>query len=145
MIDAATRRADRRPTALRFRAILGLFAALLAPGCRECEFAAPAVPEHNARPTFHGLSDTCVVYGDTLRLRVQAVDPDGDDVRYEVSPILTWGDVLAGYEVRAAIDARTGDFRFSPGPRDTPFRSFEFTAEDEHGARTARRVKVSVR
>lgn len=102
-----------------------------------------APPGPNHAPTITAIPDTSMILGDTLRVRVQASDPDGDPLEYQVTPLLRDA-TEAGYVADAHIDARTGEFWFVPGGRDMPDRSILFTVTDDGGYFASTQFSVGV-
>ena len=83
-------------------------------------------------------------YGDTLRLSASATDPDGDPIRYSVAAMASLSEIRTGYSAAMHMDPSTGDFWFTPGPRDIPSRSFQFKATDAEDLTDTTNFKVTV-
>lgn len=101
-------------------------------------------PRLNHRPVILQLPDTTSSLGDTLRLRAEAADSDGDAVQYRLTVVLNLEEVRIGYHPRAGIDGATGDFWFAPKVDDRPTRGFKITATDPFGGRDSTRFEVLV-
>jgi hypothetical protein len=113
-------------------------------GCGNGDKDNPTASSHNFRPAIYPRPDTLVAFGDTLRFRIHAYDPEGDRIRFGVQPVVLWGDIKAGYVVQAGIDELSGDFWFWPGLGDIPVRFFHFSADDQHGGHTEIEVRIDV-
>jgi hypothetical protein len=123
----------------------GLLACGLFLSCGSDDSHAPTAPGYNFRPAIYPRPDTLATYGDTLKFRIRAYDPEGGEIRYGVEPVMVWGDIKEGYVVQAGINDLTGAFWFWPGPRDIPVRYFRFSADDQHGGHTVIEVRINVR
>lgn len=122
---------------------LGLAAAALAwaLGCGEsAETAGPA----NDPPVIGAVSDTSVALGDTVAFYVQADDPDGDKVSFELGVSVSWEELKRGYRVDASLDPGTGYIWFRPKQDDVPSRDFNFMADDGRGGEDNAWITVSV-
>ena len=100
-------------------------------------------PENHA-PVLIPRADTTAAVGDTLRLRAEATDADGDTLLYGLVVEQTLEEIREGYFASASIDGETGAFWFSPEAGDRPGRSFRFTAQDPLGAADTTRFTVNV-
>ena len=83
----------------------------------------------NEAPLIETPPDTLGIIGDTLRVQVNAVDPDGDEMNYRVSVGLRSSETQ--YDGDASIDS-TGALAFVPRSFDMPYRSMTITVTDEH-------------
>ena len=106
-----------------------------------CPVVLPEV--QNRAPVISAQGDTSAVLGDTLRLAVSAVDPEGDDVTYHLTVLLR-DTTESDYVADAFLDSHTGEFWFAPGTRDWPERSLMFTAADPHELSMSTFFKVTV-
>jgi hypothetical protein len=93
--------------------------------CGGSERRRPVEPRDQP-PVITSLADTTVAVGDTLRLRVRAVDPEGGDVFYRL--VVPW---MPGTGIaEATLDSLSGAFEFVPKPSDQPARWFGFFVRD---------------
>ena len=99
----------------------------------------PGTPVNQA-PEIAALPDTAVVVGDTLRLQVEAVDPEGEELRYRL--VVAW---MAGTgPADAVLDSLSGAFRFIAKSSDRPVRWFIFFARDPVGNESSVNIYVTV-
>ena len=104
----------------------------------------PGTPALNAPPTITQLPDTTGSVGDTLHLQASALDPDGDELRFQLAVLMTLEEFRDGYRPEVGMDGATGSFWFVPGYADRPTRELQVAVEDEFGARDSTRFVVSV-
>ncbi|NIM18700.1 MAG: hypothetical protein GTO51_00395 [Candidatus Latescibacteria bacterium] len=110
--------------------------------CYRDQLTGPITQNHP--PSIQAQSDTNLVFGDTLKLRASATDPDGDDLTYYLTVFIR--DISeSDYVADAFLDSLTGDFWFVPGPMDMPDRSMMFTVIDEKGYSASTQFKVAVK
>jgi hypothetical protein len=101
-------------------------------------------PSDNDPPEMAAVRDTTVALGDTLGIFVSAIDPDGDDITYRLTVVVTFEELQQGYRADASLNAQTGYFWFRPGEDDVPSRGFRFTAEDGNGGEDTEGMTVNV-
>jgi hypothetical protein len=86
------------------------------------------------------MADTTVVVGDTLRLQVEAVDPEGQPLAYRL--VVPW---MPGTQlVNAVLDSLSGAFTFIPEDTDRPLRWFGFFVRDPAGNESSISIYVAV-
>ena len=113
-------------------AILGLFTCSAA--CSDGSASRdPVSPPANDPPILDAQPDTTGAVGDTLRLTARATDPDGDDILYGLTVIVSLAEIELGYAADISIDGATGEMWFVPSTDDRPSRSFRFRAFDGNG------------
>lgn len=101
-------------------------------------------PSMNLPPTIATLPDTSIAVGDTLWTRVEATDPDGDEISYQLTVFLTLEELRDGYRAQAGMNGAKEEFWFVPKRSDRPQRRFKITATDTSGGRDSTTFTVEV-
>jgi hypothetical protein len=86
------------------------------------------------------MPDTSVVVGDTLRLQVEAVDPEGQALVYR----LVVAYIPGTEDANAVLDSLSGAFVFIPKNTDWPARWFGFFVHDPAGHESSISIYVAV-
>lgn len=71
-------------------------------------------PSMNLPPTIATLPDTSIAVGDTLWTRVEATDPEGDEIGYQLTVFLTLEELRDGYRAQAGMNGANEEFWFVP-------------------------------
>lgn len=95
----------------------------------------------NRAPIIKEQPDTSVAVGDTLRLKAQARDPDGDEISFR---IIVYVQNVFGRWPDIDFNSSTGQFWFAPVPYDQPYPSFEFIARDGRGGESSTKFEVDI-
>src|SRR5689334_7549360 len=90
-------------------------------------------------PDILGLTDQVAVVGQLFALEIEGVDPDGDDLSYEVS-----SDLPLDYATMTRRPSGMGLFRWTPIATDVGSHTLDFTVSDGANETTVS-VNVDVR
>jgi photosystem II stability/assembly factor-like uncharacterized protein len=104
-----------------------------------------AIPTPANRPPTIALSqptgDLSIQTGDTVTLRAEISDPDGDAASFDVLTTDSWGSLAHGNVAAGDSATATTSRRFDIGG----IHRLGVSAVDDHGARSSRSVKVTVK
>ena len=103
-----------------------------------------AGPEPNRAPMLVEMRDTSAVVGDTLNVAVQATDPDGDELHYELIYECTWSEILQDHCPHAGIRTVGVLFWFCPRAYDISLRRFTIVVSDDRGGSDTTAFAVAV-
>ena len=109
-------------------------------GCGEEEPLAPI----NHSPLLEPQPDTTAAVNETLVLKAQATDPDGDNISFRVVVEMTWAEFHYGPRPLVFIDQTTGQFQYTPRDISISGRSFTFVAMDNRGGQDSTSFHVTV-
>ena len=109
-------------------------------GDSHCPAAPCDLPPCDLPPLITALPDTSVAVGDTLRLQIEAVDPEGEPLRYRL--VIAW--MPESGQTAAVLDSLSGAFVFIAAETDRPVRWFGFFARDPGGNESSMSIYVTV-
>jgi hypothetical protein len=116
---------------------------ILAAGCSQDKGAGPGPVDLNHAPVIQPMRDTTAVIGDTLKVLIQASDPDGDQLHFHAITECTWSELQQDLCPHAGFCNPGPVFWFWPRSSDH-VRGFTITVEDDHGASATTALSITV-
>ena len=125
--------------------VVGVIVLLLAIGCSKDNGSDPIVPEgENHAPVIQEIPDTTGVLADTLWIPIEASDPDGDTLHFQLLVECSWSEIMNDECPRAGIRSSVMKFWFWPRSYDLGWRWFMAVVSDGRGGSDSTRFSVRI-